>query len=308
MERSDRWKTPKRAFFRRTAGGVALAVLTLAGLAAPNVGFTPAPAPDRHGMEYFRREMWRTVRADHPAMRPVAAAIRAITRNPLEQLVLVNDVSHLLVDYDDDVRVYGREDYHATLDEMIERRRRGGWAYLRDDCDGRAVFAAHLLAALGIQWRFEASYWKEHAWVVARVDGIDYDILDLRKNARETDRLAYKLVGRWFVRPSRRPPPFDWRDAWASRTHRDLQIGLTLGMLTLDSTDHAMHSRHAMDWTRAAGCESPPPPDPSSALLAGVAGFPYGEPLFVDAVASFRPDAPAAPSDDKAPSTATGAN
>lgn len=206
-------------------------------------------------------------------------AIRAVTSDPLEQLVMVNDVTHLLVDYDDDIRLYGAEDYHATLDEMLARRREAGWAYLRDDCDGRAVLAAHLLAGLGIPWRFEASHWKAHAWVVARVDGVEYDLLDLRKNARETDRLSYKLIGRWFVRPSNKPPPFSWRTAWSARTGGDLKVGLTLGMLTLNSTARSMYTRHATDWTRRAPAGTIPPLDDASILMAGVAAFPYGERL-----------------------------
>src|SRR5262245_40233599 len=106
----------------------------------------------RHTREHFKLNMASSVVADHPAIVPVAAAIRAVTSNPLEQIVMVNDVTHLLVDYDDDIRVYGAEEFHATLEEMLARRRQAGWLYLRDDCDGRAVFAAHLLAALGISW------------------------------------------------------------------------------------------------------------------------------------------------------------
>lgn len=251
----------------------------------PNAGFTRGNGADRHSMTYFRNELWKTVRADHPLITPVAAAIRAVTNDPLQQLVMVNDVTHLLVDYDDDERVYGTEDFHATLDEMVARRRQAGWAYLRDDCDGRAVFAAHLLAALGIDWRFEASYWKEHAWVIARVRGVDYDLLDLRKNARETDRVGYKLLGRWFVRPSHPPPHFDWREAWATHTHKNLKTGLALGMLTLDSTATAMHTRHATDWTVRSPSGSVPPLDDAGTLMAGVAAFPYGEPLHVAALA-----------------------
>lgn len=232
--------------------------------------------------------MWRTVRADNPAILPVAAAIRAVTTDPLQQLVMVNDVTHLLVDYDEDMRVYGVEDYHATLDEMIARRRQAGWAYLRDDCDGRAIFAAHLLASLGIPWRLEASYWKEHAWVVARVNGVDYDLLDLRTNAPETNRIGYKLVGHFFVRPSHPPPSFNWRAAWAERTRRNLKIGLTLGMLTLDSTQYAMHTRHATDWTKIAPNDPFPPLDNARTLMAGVAGFPYGESLHVAALADAK--------------------
>jgi hypothetical protein len=237
--------------------------------------------------------MWRTVRADHPAIVPIANAIRQITRDPLEQLVMVNDVTHLLVDYDSDMRVYGVEDFHATLDEMIARRRAAGWAYLRDDCDGRAVFAAHLLASLGIPWRLEASYWKEHAWVVATVRGVDYDLLDLRKNSPETARIGYKLIGHWFVRPSHPPPHFDWREAWAERTHHNLKIGLVLGMLTLDSTQYAMHTRHATDWTVIAPDAALPPLDDARTLMTGIAAFPYGESLHVAALASVKATPPA---------------
>jgi hypothetical protein len=238
----------------------------------------------RHTRENFRYNMASTVRADHPAIAPVAAAIRAVTDKPLEQIVMVNDVTHLLVDYDEDERVYRTPEFHATLDEMLAQRRRAGWLYLRDDCDGRAVFAAHLLAALGIPWRFEASYWKEHAWVIARVGGVEYDLLDLRLNAPETNRISYRLFGHYFVRPSRRPPPFAWRRAWAEHTQRNLQIGLNLGMLALDSTPTRQHQRFATDWTELVPDSKISPIDHR---LAGamVAGFPYGEPLQVAAIA-----------------------
>jgi hypothetical protein len=234
--------------------------------------------------------MAATVRADHPAIVPVANAIRSVTHNPLEQLVMVNDVTHLLVDYDEDERVYGVPEFHATLDEMLARRREAGWLYLRDDCDGRAVFAAHLLAALGIEWRLEASYWKEHAWVIARVNGIDYDLLDLRINAPETSRLSYQLLGHFFVHPSHRPPPFAWRRAWAKRTHRDLTTGFELGILALDSTPSRQHQRFSTDWTER---EPEAKVSPREDRLAGAttAGFPFGEPLQVAAIASVTPKA-----------------
>lgn len=232
----------------------------------------------RHTREYFRNSMPATVRADHPAMRPLVAAIRAITADPLQQIVVVNDISHLLIDYDDDQRVYGSEEFHATFDEMLARRRQAGWVYLRDDCDGRAVFAAHLLAALGISWRLEASYWKEHAWIVARVGGVDYDLLDLRSGAPETDRLSYKVLGRHFVRASKRPPAFAWRRAWAQRTNRNFEVGMTLGLLAIDSTPARQYERFATDWTTRAPNSVGSPVEDRFATVA-IAGFPYGEQL-----------------------------
>lgn len=261
----------------------------LIGLAAA-VGVGPcavSASQARHTRDYFRHAMAATVRADHPAIQPVVNAIRALTRDPLEQLVVVNDVVHLLVDYDEDERVYGAEEFHATFEEMLARRRQGGWLYLRDDCDGRAVFAAHLLAALGIEWRLEASYWKEHAWIVARVHGVDYDLLDLRKNAPETSKLSFKLVGKHFVRPTRPPPAFAWRQAWALRTARDLQIGLELGLLAADSKPGALHERHATDWTVKAPGRLPPLDERT--LFATHAGFPRAEPLTVAALADAEP-------------------
>lgn len=251
-------------------------------------GFSPAtPTADssnRHSREHFRNEMPATVRADHPAIVPLAAAIRAITKLPLQQLVMVNDITHLLVDYDDDERVYGSAEFHATLDEMLARRRAAGWLYLRDDCDGRAVFAAHLLSALGIPWRLEASFWKEHAWIVAKVGGAEYDLLDLRKNAPETDRASFKVFGRFFVRPSNPPPPFAWRRAWAERTGRNVMLGQQLGLLTLDSTPARMRERYATDWTvRSPGGRLSPVED--RVLTASMAGFPYGEALNAGALA-----------------------
>ncbi len=243
---------------------------------------------ERHTREHFRHTMALSVRADHPVVQPVAAAIRAVTLNPLQQLVMVNDVTHLLVDYDDDERVYGPLEFHATFDEMLERRREGGWLYLRDDCDGRAVFAAHLLAALGIEWRLEASFWKEHAWIVARVGGVEFDLLDLRKNAPEIDRVSYKLVGRFFVKPSQRPPAFAWRRAWADHTGRNLATGLTLGLLALDSSPGNLHQRYATDWTQRSPRDRHSPLDPR-ALTAAVAGFPYGEPIKTGVIAGNTP-------------------
>jgi len=265
------------------------------GVCAFFVGISARPAASasehiyaRHTREHFRYNMAASVRADHPAIVPVADAIRAVTSKPLEQIVMVNDVTHLLVDYDDDERVWGTPEFHATLDEMLARRRQAGWLYLRDDCDGRAVFAAHLLAALGIEWRLEASYWKEHAWVIARVNGVDYDLLDLRKNAPETDRVSYKLFGHFFVRKSHPPPLFAWRRAWAERTDRDFRSGLALGLLAVDSTNDVQKERYATDWTqRSPGGELSPLDD--RALTATIAGFPYGEPLHVAAIASVKP-------------------
>ncbi len=239
----------------------------------------------RHTREYFRKKMAATVRHDHPAILPLAAAVRAITTNPLEQLAVVNDVTHLLVDYDDDERVWGVEEYHATFDEMLARRREGGWVYLRDDCDGRAVFAAHLLAALGITWRLEASFWKEHAWIIARVDGVDYDLLDLRPNAPETDRIAYKLVGQVFIRRSNRPPSFAWRRAWRDRTHCDVTLGRQLGILKFESTADDLHERFATDWTGKSPDEDFSPAD-DRARTPAFAAFPFGEAIRADAVAN----------------------
>jgi hypothetical protein len=260
---------------------------------APATDSAPHFSPDRNGLGYFRHEMKYTVRADHPAIVPIAKAIRAITQDPLQQLVLVNDVTTLLVDYDEDIRVYGVEDFHATLDEMIARRRSAGWAYLRDDCDGRAIFAAHLLASLGIPWRLEASYWKEHAWVTATLNGTDYDLLDLAKDAREIDRAGYRLFGHLFVRASHPPPAFAWREAWATRTHHSFQIAATLGMITLDSTPVAMHSRHSKDWTIDNPKGDLSPTDDARTQLAGIAAFPYGEALHVGALAGNVPVVPA---------------
>lgn len=244
------------------------------------VGYPTISFPD-HGDDsraHFLREMPGTIRADHPAIVPVAGAICQITKNPLEQLVLVNDVTHLLVDYDEDARVYGMREYHATLDEMLARRREAGWLYLRDDCDGRAVFAAHLLASLGISWRLEASFWKCHAWVVAEVGGVEYDLLDLRGKTPETSRTSYRLIGRWVTRASNPPPYFDWRTAWAQRTNHNLELGMRLGMLQLTSTAAHPQQRYSTDWTRLSPGERSSPFDGRLAT-ATQAGFPLGEAL-----------------------------
>jgi hypothetical protein len=225
------------------------------------------------------KEMPLSVRPDHPAIVPVADAIRAITQDPLEQLIVVHDVSHLLIDYDADERVYGRVEFHATLDEMIARRRQAGWVYLRDDCDGRAVFAAHLLANLGIAWRLEASYWKRHAWISAKVNGVTYDLLDLRPGDRELETFSYKAFGRHFTRKTRQPPFFHWRRAWLERTQGDLEIGRRLGLLEVHSQPGNLKERFSVDWARKAPDAKASPRDPR-VDIAPFAGFPFREPLF----------------------------
>jgi len=226
----------------------------------------------------FMKEMPLTVRADHPAILPVAAAVRTLTTDPREQLMVVHDVTHLLVDYDADERVYHRTEFHATFDEMLQRRREGGWVYLRDDCDGRAVFAAHLLSSLGIQWRLEASYWKRHAWIVAIVDGVQYDLLDLRNGDKELQAASFKYFGRLFTRPSNPPPFFHWRRAWLDKTGGDVELGLRLGMLEIDSKPGRLHERFSVDWTRRVPEGANTPAD-HRATYAAYAGFPYQEPL-----------------------------
>lgn len=272
------------------------------GARGQSVSGNVEPRDHQHdNRSHFRNELPKTVQANHPAILPVVAAIRAISQDPREQLMMVNDVTHLLVDYDEDERVYGKVEFHATLDEMIARRREAGWVYLRDDCDGRAIFAAHLLAGLGIPWHLQASYWKRHAWITATVGGVDYDLLDLRHDAPECRELSYQLVGHWFTRASRFPPYFNWRQAWVERTHSDLQIGVRLGLLELDSTPGRLHERFAVDWTRQYPEGTVSPFDPRT-LTASYAVFPYGEPLHFGALAAL--DAPKSDSGDRGPSRA----
>ncbi len=225
----------------------------------------------------FKSKIAASVRADHPAILPVADAIRQVTTDPLEQLVMVNDVTHLLVDFDDDWRVYGRDEYHATLDEMIQNRREHGWLYLRDDCDGRAVFAAHLVTSLGIKYRLEGSRIRAHAWVVATIHGTDYDILDFQPEGAPTGTTAYKLFN-WMLRTPNHPALFEWRRAWAQRTNFDIASGIRLGLLSPDSVAGELHERRSTDWARLAPGVAVTPPD-TRALAAQSAGFPFGEPL-----------------------------
>ena len=111
---------------------LALSTIQFETSAAAEPGSLPSRDHSKDSRARFRKTMPLTVRGDHPAIQPVVAAIMAVTTDPLEQIVMVNDVTHLLVDYDDDERVYGQAEYHATLDEMIARRRETGWVYLRD--------------------------------------------------------------------------------------------------------------------------------------------------------------------------------
>ena len=185
--------------------------------AARSVSFAGALAP--------------TICPNHAAVRPIAAAIRQVSTDPVEQLSLVQQVTRRWVEYASDRQVYGRSEYYATLDEMLRRRKAAGWSRLRDDCDGRAVFAAHLLAALGLPWQLEGSRWKGHAWVSTRIDGVHYDLLDLQADDPELQSRTYRWVGRFFTAPSRPPPIADLRMMWRERTGEDPGIGAALGLL-----------------------------------------------------------------------------
>jgi hypothetical protein len=93
------------------------------------------------------------------------------------------------------------------------------------------------------------------------------------------------LIGHLFVRSSVRPPLFAWRRAWAQRTDRDLDVGRVLGLLTVDSTAEHSRERYATDWTERSPGDRLSPLD-DRALSVTVAGFPYGEPLHVAAMAN----------------------
>jgi hypothetical protein len=231
--------------------------LVLLAVGAPVAAARPASPAGQLDRPTFHR-LTSTVRPDHPEILPVVAAIRAVTTDPLEQLAMVQHVTRLLVEYDSDHQVYRRKDHHATLDEMIARRRQAGWTYLRDDCDGRAVFAAHLLASLGIPWRLEASYWKGHAWVSAVVGGVRYDLLDLEPADPELRHPSYRWVGRHVTRPSRPVPAFASRRAWRERTGADPRVGERLGLLERVEPGQPARERVAVNWTRRRG-DAPEP-------------------------------------------------
>lgn len=244
---------------RRRARWLVLGVLLLT-IAGPLLSAPPATgtrAYRRDAFAAFRHDLPRTVRADHPLTAPLAAAIRRLSLDPLEQLALVQHVTRALVDYDHDQRVYGRREFHATLDQMIARQHAAGWVSLRDDCDGEALFAAHLLAALDLPWRLEASRWKSHAWVSAWVDGVRYDLLDLEPGNPELATPAYRWVGRRVLRASRPPPPFAWRTAWRERTGADPELGLRLGLVLRDPDTGLLQPRHPVNLALRDGAERP---------------------------------------------------
>lgn len=266
-------RSPARVF----GAAAQLLVAALVFASAAEAPALPLRPEKESTIATYRHDLVKTVRADHPAIVPVADAIRAVTTNPLEQLVMINDVTHLLVDFDEDWRVYGREEYHATLDEMLQNRREHGWLYLRDDCDGRAVFAAHLLSTLGIEWRFEASRVKAHAWIVATVGGKEYDLLDYQPEGAPVNSATYKMWS-WTLRDPVHPPLFEWRREWAKRTGFDVAVGIRLGLLAVNSTRDDLHERRSTDWAKLAPGKPTTPTD-ERALAASGAGFPLGESL-----------------------------
>lgn len=270
-----------RPAFRGHRRPLLIAVALLSSLTSDSSARSARPGLEntpRHTISHFSQDLPRLVRADHPAILPVAEAIRAVTLDPLEQIAMVHDITHRLVEYDEDLRVYGRDEYHATLDEMIARRREAGWLYLRDDCDGRAVFAAHLLASLQIPWELRASSLKAHAWVTATVAGRRYDLLDLTPDNPSAQRLAFRIFGRALMRASNPPPAFDWRRRWAIACGKNVGIGIRLGLLSPESSSEMQRYHYSIDWAKAM-------PNLHTAALETrsgdqlLAGFPVGEML-----------------------------
>lgn len=221
-----------------------------ATVARPPIDHGEGLPHERYSPFSFRKTMPMHIHAGHPLIRPVADAIRSLSEDPLERLSFVHQATRLLVEYDSDLRVYGQADYHATLDQMIARKREAGWANLRDDCDGRAVFAAHLLESLGIPWRLEASSIKRHAWVSAEVHGVRYDVLDLTGDDPELQGPLYRFVGRWVLRKTNPPPRVSLRQAWLERAGGDATLGVTLGLLESAVVEHGLRPRFEVNHLR----------------------------------------------------------
>jgi hypothetical protein len=122
---------------------------------------------------------------------------------------------------------------------------------------------------------------------VARVGGVDYDLLELRGATSLQKTVSYRLVGRHFVRSTQPAPYFGWRRAWQERTGKNVEIGKCLGLLEMNSTDRRIRERIATDWTKTHP-EGDVSPFDERMISATFAAFPYHAPLRPNSFAANR--------------------
>jgi hypothetical protein len=103
-----------------------------------------------------------------PKARPLAVSQAdgdGSSAKPISALVIQQVVQEFVLEnvkYEWDWNLWGASDYMPTVQEMFEKARESG-GEVREDCDGRAVIAASLMAALGYKPTIATDL--RHVWV-----------------------------------------------------------------------------------------------------------------------------------------------
>lgn len=121
--------------------------------------FVCFPYPDRLVRHLSRwRDPNALIEPDNKALQPLMDELRpqiGADRSPKETLRLVEQFVYRKIPYDWDWNVWGTSDYIPTVSEVLEKG--------REDCDGRAVLGASMLANLGFKAELVTDF--SHVWV-----------------------------------------------------------------------------------------------------------------------------------------------
>ena len=112
-----------------------------------------------------------------PEIRGLADTILGLHVPPPVMAALVAEVTRVRITYTSDVELYGWSDYVPTIEEMRQRARAEGWPTLREDCDGRAVFALSLARTCGLEARSVSSARFQHVWIRVFTPAEAWDLL-----------------------------------------------------------------------------------------------------------------------------------
>jgi hypothetical protein len=108
------------------------------------------------------------VEPEHPLITRLAADVRSVTSNRMEQAAVAEQVTWNLVRYWDTDDIWGHNCV-PSIDEIIGRAAIMGWATPRGNCISQSIVLCSLLQALGFDAHIKTS--PSHAFVRFQIDG-----------------------------------------------------------------------------------------------------------------------------------------
>lgn len=141
----------KLRWFWRLPIKLALFGFTVAAVCFPSVGRLR-----QHLIHWSNPNL--LIQPDNPSLQPLVEEVRSTLppdQSPLQILKGVEKYVYKRIPYEWDWNNWGNADYLPTVDEVLAKG--------KEDCDGRAVIAASILASLGFQAQLVTDF--SHVWV-----------------------------------------------------------------------------------------------------------------------------------------------